>query len=69
MSSLMLASHFIDIASIDTYMSQKLIRDGWVRCPACGSEEVGFVVRNDIPHLWMEHFRCNECRSSISKMM
>lgn len=50
-------------------MLDKLLEGGWVRCPVCGSEDVGFVDTDELPNMWMSRFKCRECGESVSEMV
>ena len=48
-------------------MLDKLIEGGWIRCPDCGSEDVGLVPFDDLQNKWVSRFRCANCGESVSE--
>lgn len=46
-------------------MIDKLLERGWVRCPDCDSEDVGW---DDEESMWISRIECRACGSSVSEM-
>lgn len=47
-------------------MIDELLDGGWVRCPDCGSEAVGWS--DDEVNMWVSRIECEECGNSVSEM-